>query len=175
METLRFRSIAVYPGSFDPVTYGHLDIVMRGLKLFQHLIVGVANPLQKRPLFSREERISFIEEATQEVRDRVEVKKLDGLTVEFARAHGANALLRGLRVVSDFENEFKMAWMNRRLSEEIETVFLFPSEQYAYVASNLVKEIAALGGNVRNMVPERVAERLEELYRAGKLGDVDVR
>jgi pantetheine-phosphate adenylyltransferase len=148
---------------------------MRGLKLFDRLIVGVANPLQKRPLFDREERISFIEEAVRSVSDRVEVKKLDGLTVEFAKTHGACALLRGLRVVSDFENEFKMAWMNRRLNDEIETVFLFPSEQYAYVASNLVKEIAALGGDVRSMVPERVARRLDELYRAGKLGNVDVR
>jgi pantetheine-phosphate adenylyltransferase len=157
------------------VTFGHIDLVRRALKLFSHLIIGVANPLQKRPLFDRDERIRFIEEEIRDFGDRVEVELLDGLTVDFARKRGACALLRGLRVVSDFENEFKMAWMNRRLNEEIETVFLFPSERYAYVASNLVKEIAALGGDVRNMVPERVADRLLELRRAGKLGNVDVR
>jgi len=131
------------------------------------VIVAVADPLAKTPLFSLDERIHFIKESVKHL-DRVRVEKLEGLLVDFAKKHGAKAIIRGLRAVSDFEYEFKMAWMNRRLYPELETLFLIPSETYAYIASSLAKEIAFLGGDVSELVPPIVADRLKDLRIEGK-------
>jgi pantetheine-phosphate adenylyltransferase len=160
--------IAIYPGSFDPITLGHLDIIKRAVKLFDKLIVAVADPLHKNPLLSIETRIKLVKESVKGI-DKVEVKKLEGLLVEFARKHEASAIIRGLRAVSDFEYEFKMAWMNRRLCPEIETIFLIPSEEYAYLASSLVKEIAFLGGDIKSLVPAPVVDELLKVVK--KIGD----
>jgi pantetheine-phosphate adenylyltransferase len=158
----RSSGIVVYPGSFDPITLGHLDIIERAVKLFPQVVVAVADPLHKEPLFPIEERLDLVRESTKHL-DRVKVEKLEGLLVDFARKVGACAIIRGLRAVSDFEYEFKMAWMNRRLYPDIETVFLIPSEEYAYLASSLVKEIAFLGGSVESLVPKPVLEKLEKI------------
>lgn len=166
-------STVVYPGSFDPITLGHLDIIERAHKLFKKVIVAVADPLSKTPLFPIDERIYFIKESVKHL-EGIRVEKLEGLLVDFARKHNAKAIIRGLRAVSDFEYEFKMAWMNRRLYQELETLFLIPSETYAYLASSLVKEIAFLGGDVRELVPPIVAKRLENLRIEGKGPSLEV-
>lgn len=162
METRKSCGIVVYPGSFDPITLGHVDIIERARKLFPVVIVAVADPLQKEPLFPIEERLEMVRESIQHVND-VRVEKLEGLLVDFAKKMGACAIIRGLRAVSDFEYEFKMAWMNRRLFPQLETIFLIPSEEHAYLASSLVKEIAFLGGNVSTLVPLPVAKKLESV------------
>ncbi len=157
-----FSSIVVYPGSFDPITFGHLDIIRRAHALFREVIVAVADSLNKEPLLPLNERVELVREVTKDL-DGVRVEKLQGLLVDFARRHNAKAIIRGLRAVSDFEYEFKMAWMNRRMAPELETIFLIPSEKYAYISSSLVKEIVYLGGDVSTMVPEIVAKRLESI------------
>ncbi len=156
--------IAVYPGSFDPITWGHVDIARRARKLFEKLIVAVSAEPPKETLFSAQERLRLAAEALKDI-PGVEVVPFKGLLVDFVRSVGAVAIVRGMRAVSDFEYEFKMAWMNRRLCPEIETVFLIPSEEYAYLSSSLVKEIASLGGDVSSMVPPGVAQALREKLR----------
>lgn len=166
-------STVIYPGSFDPITNGHLDIIERAHKLFGLIIVAVADPLHKKCFFSLEDRIYFVRESTKHL-ERVRVEKLEGLLVDFARKKGARAIIRGLRAVSDFEYEFKMAWMNRRMHPELETLFLIPSENYAYIASSLVKEIAFLGGDVKELVPPVVYERLKDVKIDGKGPSLEV-
>jgi pantetheine-phosphate adenylyltransferase len=146
--------LAIYPGSFDPITNGHLDVIHRASRLFDELIVAVALNDQKHTscLFSIDERIAILEEASEGIA-KVRVAKLDGLLVNFAHDCGANAIVRGLRAVSDFEFEFQMALMNRKMEPDIETIFLMPKEEYTYLSSRIVKEIARLGGRVDDFVP----------------------
>jgi pantetheine-phosphate adenylyltransferase len=150
---------AIYPGSFDPVTNGHLDVIDRARKLFDEVIVAVAHNDQKHPLFSLEERLGFLKSALGKIKN-VEVAPLDGLLVDFAVARKATAVIRGLRAISDFEFEFQMALMNRKLEATVETIFLMPKEEYTYLSSRIVKEIARLGGDVKDFVPARVAAEL---------------
>ncbi|MFQ6110497.1 MAG: pantetheine-phosphate adenylyltransferase [Nitrospinota bacterium] len=154
---------AVYPGSFDPVTYGHIDIIRRGLKMFDELVVAVASNPQKDTLFSIEERLRFIRDALDS-EPRVQVESFQGLLVDYVRSRGASVIVRGLRAVSDFEYEFQMALMNRSLAESVETVFMMPSEQYSYLSSRLVKEVAAFGGDVSGLVPPSVLRGLKEKF-----------
>jgi len=150
---------AIYPGSFDPVTNGHLDVVERARKLFDEVIVAVADNDEKQPLFSLEERLNLLR-ATVGKADNVRIAHFDGLLVEFAMENQARAVIRGLRAVSDFEFEFQMALMNRKLESGVETIFLMPKEEYSYLSSRIIKEIARLGGNVSNFVPPVVAKAL---------------
>lgn len=152
---------AIYPGSFDPVTYGHLDLIKRALLLFDEIIVVVAVNQEKQTLFSTEERVDFMERAVKNLKG-VEVDRLEGLTVEYAVARKARTIIRGLRATSDFDYEFQMAITNRKLSKEVDTVFLMPSEAHFYLSSRLIKEIAALGGDITHYVPDFVAKRLKE-------------
>ena len=146
---------AIYPGSFDPVTNGHLDVIERARKLFDEVIVAVAHNDQKRPLFSIDERLELLRTALGNA-DRVQVAQLDGLLVQFAVEQQATAVIRGLRAVSDFEFEFQMALMNRKLEGTVETIFLMPKEEYTYLSSRIVKEIARLGGDIAKFVPPHV-------------------
>ncbi|MGD8567684.1 MAG: pantetheine-phosphate adenylyltransferase [Gammaproteobacteria bacterium] len=155
---------AIYPGTFDPITRGHTDLVQRALHLFDKVIVAVAANTAKAPVFSLEERIDMAKVALQEYR-YVEILPLPGLLVEFAKQHNAKAILRGLRAVSDFEYEFQLAGMNRKLAPEIETLFLTPAEKYAYISSSLVREIAALGGDVSSFVHKNVMAELIKRLR----------
>jgi pantetheine-phosphate adenylyltransferase len=151
---------AIYPGSFDPLTNGHLDLIARGSKIFGHLVVAILNNSDKQePLFPVDERIEMIREATQEF-GNVSVSAFDGLLVEFARQQNAQALLRGIRAISDYEYEFQMALMNRRLAPKLETVFMMPAERYSYVSSRLIREVFRLGGSVEGLVPPIVLERM---------------
>jgi pantetheine-phosphate adenylyltransferase len=150
---------AIYPGSFDPVTNGHLDVIDRARKLFDEVIVAVAHNDQKHPLFSLEERLTLLKGALGKLKN-VEIAPLDGLLVNFAIARKATAVIRGLRAISDFEFEFQMALMNRKLESTVETIFLMPKEEYTYLSSRIVKEIARLGGDVTGFVPEPVAKAL---------------
>lgn len=160
---------AIYPGSFDPLTLGHIDIIHRARQLFDSLIVAVAQNEAKRPLFTADERISMIEESLQDT-PGITAKKLDGLLVDFARAEDAFVVIRGLRAVSDFEVEFQMALMNRSLQPRLETIFLTPKEEYTFLSSRIVKEVARLGGDVTPFVPASVALRLREKSSEGRLG-----
>ena len=150
---------AIYPGSFDPVTNGHLDVIARARKLFDEVVVAVAHNIEKEPLFSLEERLDFLREALGD-QAGIEIGQFDGLLVDFAGAQKAIAVIRGLRAVSDFEFEFQMALMNRKLNGNVETIFLMPKEEYTYLSSRLVKEIARLGGDVSAFVPAAVAKAL---------------
>jgi pantetheine-phosphate adenylyltransferase len=150
---------AIYPGSFDPVTNGHLDLITRGAQIFDQLIVAVAPNLEKEPLFAVKERVEMLESLTFEWKN-VEVDTFNGLLVEYARSQNASVIVRGIRAVSDYEYELHMAMMNRKLEPEIETVFMLPAEPYSYLSSRLVREIARLGGPVKDLVPPIVAERL---------------
>jgi pantetheine-phosphate adenylyltransferase len=153
--------VAIYPGSFDPLTNGHIDIIHRGARLFDRIVIAVLINLEKAPLFTVPERVSI----ARHVFDgwaNVEVDTFDGLLVEYARRKRASVIVRGLRAVSDFEYEMQMALMNRRLNGEVETVFMMPAEPYTYVSSRLVKEVVALGGSVHGIVPEIVEMRLRE-------------
>ncbi len=151
--------LAICPGSFDPLTLGHVDIIRRASRLFERVVVAVLHNPEKAPLFSVEERGEIIS-ATFADDPSVETDSFSGLLVDYARRRGATAIIRGIRVVSDFEYEFQMALMNRRLAPEVETVFLTPAEEYSYVSSRLVKQIAALSGDITGLVPEFVRERL---------------
>lgn len=153
----------IYPGTFDPITNGHCDLIDRAAALFERVVIGVAASTHKQPFFSIEERLALAQEATPH-HPNVQVKRLDGLLVDFVQAQGARAILRGLRAVSDFEYEFQLASMNRRLAPTVETLFLTPAEQYAFVSSTLVREVAALGGDVRPFVPESVAAALARRF-----------
>ena len=150
---------AIYPGSFDPITNGHLDLIERGSLLFDRLIVAVLTNLEKSPLFSVEERMEMLRQVTREI-ERVTVERFSGLLVDYARAKQARAILRGVRAFSDYEYELQMALMNRKLAPEVETVFLMPAESYVYISSRMVKEIFQLGGPVKGLVPALVEERL---------------
>jgi len=154
---------AIYPGSFDPVTFGHLDIIHRASQLFDSLIVAVACNETKSPLFVAEERMAMIEEAVDGA-PGVTIKKLNGLLVDFARTENAWVVIRGLRAISDFEFEFQMALMNRRLEPRLETIFLTPKEDYTFLSSRIVKEVARLGGDVSPFVPGFVVTRLKEKF-----------
>lgn len=149
---------AIYPGSFDPVTNGHLDVIERARKLFDEVIVAVAVNEQKRPLFSLDSRMEMLRNAIKS--SNVQVAAMSGLLVEFAAAESASAVIRGLRAISDFEFEFQMALMNRKLNCAIETIFLMPKEEYTYLSSRIVKEIARLGGDISSFVPRPVADAL---------------
>lgn len=161
---------AVYPGSFDPVTYGHIDLIKRAARVFDEVIVAVANNIQKKPLFDTKERLAMLKEATREMKG-VRVEAFAGLVIDFARESGAKILIRGLRMVSDFEYEFQMALTNRRLAEDIETVFLMPSEGHSFTSSALIKEAVALGADVSSFVPEFVVKKLKEKLRSKKQRD----
>jgi pantetheine-phosphate adenylyltransferase len=150
---------ALYPGTFDPPTNGHIDLIQRGAKLFDHLIVAVLNNPGKDPLFTVEERVEMLKESTVAM-DNVSVATFDGLMVDFARQQGVAAVLRGIRAISDYEYEFQMALMNRRLAPEIETVFLQPAGRYSFVSSRMLKEVFAFGGDVSGLVPPNVLKRL---------------
>ena len=155
---------AIYPGSFDPVTNGHLDVVERAGKLFDEVIVAVAQNDEKQPLFSLGERLDMLKQTVGKLAN-VRIAQFDGLLVEFARVEKANAVIRGLRAVSDFEFEFQMALMNRKLEGSVETIFLMPKEEYTYLSSRLVKEIARLGGDVSKFVPGVVATGLGTKFK----------
>ena len=163
------KVVAVYPGSFDPITNGHLDIIERGLSVFNQVIIAILINLEKKPLFSVEERAKIIRE-TYKGNRRVRVDTFSGLLVDYAERVGAAVIVRGLRAISDFEFEFQMALMNRRLNPRIETVFMMPAESYSYVSSRLVKEVFELGGRVSELVPPVVERRLKEKYGRGKGG-----
>lgn len=151
--------LAVYPGSFDPLTNGHVDIIERGSQLFDQIVVAVLNHPEKAPLFSTDERVAIIRDVFRH-RPNVQVDTFAGLLVDYATIKGACAIVRGLRAVSDFEYEYQMALMNRRLSPQLDTVFMMPAEQYTYISSRLIKEVFMLGGEVGGLVPAIVEERL---------------
>ena len=151
--------VAVYPGSFDPLTNGHVDIIRRGARLFDRIVVAILVNAEKRPLFSVDERVAIVREAF-EGNPRVEVDTFEGLLVDYVKRRQVQVIVRGLRAVSDFEYELQMALMNRHLDASVETVFMMPAEQYTYVSSRLVKEVAALGGSVSGLVPAHVETRL---------------
>jgi pantetheine-phosphate adenylyltransferase len=157
------RTLAVFPGSFDPMTNGHLDIIERSLTVFDLVTVAILVNLEKQPLFTVEERVEIIREAYQG-NPRVKVETFSGLLVDYAEKAGATVIVRGLRAISDFEFEFQMALMNRHLNARIETVFMMPAERYSYLSSRLVKEVFQLGGGVRELVPAGVERRLREKY-----------
>ena len=150
---------AVYPGSFDPATYGHLDIIERASRLVDRLIVAVLNNSAKQPIFSTNERLAMLKETCEGI-DNIEFAAFSGLLIDFAKDCRANVIIRGLRAVSDFEYEFQMALTNKILNDKIETLFISTSAQYAYLSSSIVKEVAALGGSVDSMVPDIIEERL---------------
>ena len=150
---------ALYPGTFDPPTNGHIDLIQRGSKLFEHLTVAILKNPVKNPLFTLEERVEMLRESTGAL-GNVSVATFDGLMVEFARHLSATAVLRGIRAISDYEHEFQMALMNRRLAPEIETVFLQPAGRYSFVSSRMVKEVFSVGGDVTGLVPPNVLKRL---------------
>lgn len=153
--------LAVYPGSFDPLTNGHVDIILRGARLFDRIVIAILVNLDKAPLFPLDERVALAREVFRD-QPNVEVDTFEGLLVDYARRRQASAIVRGLRAVSDFEYELQMALMNRRLNPDVETVFMMPAEPYTYVSSRLVKEVVALGGSVRGLVPPVIEARLRD-------------
>jgi pantetheine-phosphate adenylyltransferase len=157
--------LAVYPGSFDPLTNGHVDIILRGARLFDRIIVAMLVNAEKSPLFTMDERVE-IARAVFKNQTNVEIATFDGLLVDYVEGREAQVIVRGLRAISDFEFEFQMALMNRRLNSKIETIFMMPAEQYTYISSRLIKEVFALGGRVHGLVPELVEERLRDKVTA---------
>jgi pantetheine-phosphate adenylyltransferase len=160
-------SVAIYPGSFDPVTNGHLDLIERGAKMFDHLIVAVLNNVEKQPLFTVPERVDMLREVTSRW-EGVEVDVFQGLLVDYARKREAAVILRGIRAISDYEYELQMALMNRKLEPRLETVYMLPGESYSYLSAKLVREIAQLGGPLTDLVPPIVEERLRLKLRKSK-------
>lgn len=158
------KTKAVYPGTFDPITYGHIDLVKRILKIFDIVIIAVAHNAYKGPLFSAEERIAMLKKATKGMRGVV-IEQFDGLAVNYVRSKGSVVMVRGLRMLSDFEYEFQMALTNRKLAPDIETIFMMPCESYSYLSSKLIKEAFALGADVRSFVPPFVAKALAQKLR----------
>jgi pantetheine-phosphate adenylyltransferase len=162
---------AIYPGTYDPVTNGHVDVIARAAKIFDRVVVGVVgNPHHKSPLFTVEERVEFLKDALGGVVENVEIDIFSELVVEFARRWDAKVIVKGLRVLSDFEWEFQMNQLNRHLAPEIETVYVMASPQVSFVSSSGVKEIASFGGNVEELVPKAVAARLKEMFPNGRGG-----
>jgi pantetheine-phosphate adenylyltransferase len=156
---------AIYPGSFDPLTNGHLDLIARAAKIFDHLVVAILRNSSKNPLFTVEERVAMLTEGTAEF-ENVSVSTFDGLLVDFAREQRAHAVVRGIRAISDYEFEFQMALMNRRLAPDVETIFMMPDAKYSFVSSRLVKEVFRLGGSVDGLVPKFVVERMKDKSRS---------
>lgn len=155
------KKIAVYPGSFDPVTYGHLDIIKRGLKIFDEVIVAVAHNVEKDPVFDVSERVELLKRSLKGVK-RVKVDDFNGLVIDYVKKKKTIVVIRGLRMISDFEYEFQMALTNRKLSNYIETIFMMPSESYSYLSSKLIKEAASLGANLKGFVPHFVEKAIKE-------------
>ncbi len=155
---------AVYPGSFDPITNGHVDIILRGLEIFDQILVAVLENPKKKSLFSTKERVTMIQEIFAE-NENIEVKSFHGLLVDFAKKHESKMIIRGLRAISDFEYEFQMALMNRKLDPEIETLFMMPNVDYSFLSSRLVKEVSMLGGCLKGLVPGEVEDKLRNKYK----------
>ncbi|MGI8315008.1 pantetheine-phosphate adenylyltransferase [Halobacillus mangrovi] len=155
--------LAICPGSFDPVTYGHLDIIQRGAKVFDHLIVAVFNNQSKSPLFDVDERLALLQEVTKDM-DNVSVDACEGLLMDYAKEKNAQAIIRGLRAVSDFEYEMQITSMNRKLNEEIETFFMMTNNQYSFLSSSIVKEVAKYRANISDLVPPPVEKALMDKY-----------
>lgn len=160
---MRDMNIAVYPGSFDPITNGHLDIITRGAKIYDKLIVAVLVNMDKKCLFNIEERVELIRKVTKDLKN-VEVLSFDGLLVDFAKMHNSKVILKGLRTVADFEYEFQMALMNSKLDPDIETVFMMTSSAYSYVSSSSVKQVAKFGGNIKGLVPEELISEVMDRF-----------
>ena len=158
------EATAVYAGTFDPVTYGHIDLMERGRRIFDRLILAVAESNEKDPVFTLRERVEILKEVVKDM-PGVEVDQFSGLLVDYMRGRGVRVVLRGLRAISDFEYEFQIALTNRKLNEEIETIFMMPKEDYSYISSRILKEIVRLGGDVRKFVPPLVQKKLEEKLR----------
>ena len=154
------KSIVIYPGSFDPITYGHLDIIKRAVKVFDKVIVAVAHHSEKDPLFSVFERVELLKKATRGIKG-VEVDDFQGLVVDYVKSKKARIIIRGLRMISDFEYEFQMVLTNRKLSEDFETIFMMPSESYSYLSSKLIKEVASLGADLKGFVPGFVEKAIK--------------
>ena len=165
MTQSQSHSVAVYPGTFDPITNGHLDVLTRALGIFQRVIVTIAPNIRKNPLFSTDERMQFIRDALPEHAARLEFAVFEGLLVDFCRSRNASVIVRGLRALADFEYEFQFAHMNRRLAPGVDTVFFMTDERNHYVSSSLVKEVASLGGDVTGLVPAPVLAALRAKYR----------
>ncbi|MGH7255712.1 MAG: pantetheine-phosphate adenylyltransferase [Nitrospirales bacterium] len=161
--------IAVYPGTFDPITHGHLDILVRSLRIFDLVFVAVAPNPNKRPLFDLSERVDMVKLVTKEL-GRVEVEPFEGLLVDYVKRRKAHGVLRGLRAISDFEFEFQMALVNRKLDHSVETLFLMPSEEYAYITSSIIKEVAGLGGPLEDFLHPEVARRLRHRLKPDRTG-----
>ena len=161
---MKNKRIALYPGTFDPVTLGHIDIMTRAMKLFDRLIVAVALNPNKNPLFSLEDRVKFIQSATKRLK-KIEVISFDNLLTSLAHSKKASVVIKGLRAISDFEFELQMGLMNRKLDESLETLFMIPSQEYSFLSSNLVKEIARHNGDVSNLVPRGVVKELKKINR----------
>jgi pantetheine-phosphate adenylyltransferase len=155
------KGIAIYPGSFDPPTNGHLDLMERGAKIFEELVVAILRNSEKSPMFSVAERLEMLQELTADL-NNVRIDTFDGLMVEYAKSLGATCILRGIRAISDYEYELQMALMNRKLEPTLETVFMMPADKYSYVSSRLVREVAQAGGPVKGLVPEVVEQKLRE-------------
>ena len=161
------KRTAVYPGTFDPITNGHLDIITRGMRLFDTIVVAILRNPDKEPLFPVDERVEILTAVVAPL-SSVRVEAFDGLLVDYARERGAQAIVRGLRALSDFEYEYQMALMNQRLAPDLHTIYMMPSEAYSYVSSRLVKEVARLGGDVTGLVPPEVAARLKRRFAAAE-------
>lgn len=159
---MKKNRVALYPGTFDPVTFGHIDIMQRAMKLFDRLVVAVALNPNKHPLFSLEDRVGFIKNATKKF-ENIEVIPFDNLLISLAHSKKASVVIKGLRAISDFEFELQMGLMNRKLDESVETLFMIPSQEYSFLSSNLVKEIARHGGDVRKLVPRDVIKELKKI------------
>ena len=153
--------IAVYPGTFDPVTYGHIDIIKRAARIYDKVVVAVAHNEDKNPLFSVEERVSMLKDSVRPLKNVI-VDNFNGLVVDYVERKGSRIMIRGLRMISDFESEFQMALTNRKLSEDIETIFMMPNESYSYISSKLMKEAAKLGADVKNFIPKKVQVLLKK-------------
>jgi pantetheine-phosphate adenylyltransferase len=153
--------IAVYPGSFDPVTYGHIDIIKRALKIFDKVVVAVAHNAEKKPFFDVSERVGFLKRALKGIKG-VEIDDFQGLVVNYVKKRNSSVVIRGLRMISDFEYEFQMALTNRKLSSDVETIFMMPSESYSYLSSKLIKEAASLGADLKGFVPHFVEKAIRE-------------
>jgi len=155
---------AIYPGSFDPVTNGHIDVIERASRIFDNLIITVGDNPGKEPLFSREERVEMIQEATRDIKN-VTVEEFEGLLLDYLKKKGSKIIIRGLRAVSDFEFEFQRALMNRKVNGDVETIFIMTKEDYVFLNSSIIKEMAMFGGSVKKLVPEVVEKRLEKKYK----------